>query len=133
LIDNKCLSANGARCFEIVLRPVGERNCFLSDLQLRSYLKLARLLPDPGNSRIYRIAINGNEGFVPPGLLFGLMYAWYLNNAYGSTIDYEMALLRWSPAALFPHQSKERIRKQGLVTFFRTEIFGYEPLFRGGS
>jgi hypothetical protein len=36
-----------------------------------------------------------------------------------------MALLRWAPEFLIPHQAKERIRKEALVTFFRTEIFGH--------
>jgi uncharacterized cofD-like protein len=117
----------GARCYEIVLRPPRDRECFLADTQIRDYLRLARMTPDPANPRAFRITINNDEGFLPPGLLFGLMYAWYLNNSYGTTMEYEMTLLRWSASSLIPHQAKERIRKQALVTFFRTKIFGHEP------
>lgn len=115
----------GARCYEIVLRPSPERECLFADTQVRDYLHLARMTSDPAKPRVFRITINNDEGFLPPGLLFGLMYAWYLNNSYGTTMEYEMALLRWSPSSLIPHQAKERIRKQALVTFFRTEIFGH--------
>lgn len=116
---------SGARCYEIVLRPIPDRECFLSDSQLRTYLQLARLTPEPGEDRCYRITINPNEGFLPPGLLFGLTYAWYLNNAYGFTMEYEMSLLRWPPKSLIPYHAKDRIRKEALVTFFRNEVFGH--------
>lgn len=115
----------GARTFEIHLRSPSRRECFLSDVQLRTYLKLARMIPEPGDPRIYRITINNNEGFLTPGLLFGLLYAWYLNNNYGGVMEYEMSLLRWRPGSLIPYQAQERARKQALVTFFRTEIFGH--------
>lgn len=118
-------AAKGVRCYEIRLRPAGKRESFLSDRQLHSYLRLARMAPAGTDPLTYRLAINNNEGFLPPGLLFGLMYAWYLNNAYGGLMEYEMSLLRWPPKTLIPHQAKERARRQALVTFFRTEIFGH--------
>ncbi len=124
-LDNSCLNAVGARCYEIVIRPPRERECFLSDAQLRRYIDLARMVPDPANPRVFRITLNNEEGFLPPGLLFGMMYAWYLNNSYGTAMDYEMALLRYAPESLIPHQAKERIRKHALVAFFRKEIFGH--------
>jgi len=115
----------GARCYEVVLLPESERECLLTDTQLRTYLALARLVPDAHEKRMHRLIINDREGFLPPGLLFGLTYAWYLNNSYAKTMEYEMSLLHWSPRALIPHQAKERVRKQALVTFFRTEVFGH--------
>jgi len=124
-LDNSCIDAIGARSYEIVLRPPHKRECFLSDALLRTYLHLARMLPDPANPRVLRITINNDEGFLPPGLLFGLTYAWYLDSSCGTAMEYEMALLRWAPESLIPHQAKERIRKQSLIAFFRTEIFGH--------
>ncbi len=112
-----------SRCYEIRLRPAGRRECFLSDRQLHRYLRLARMVPDPKNRLVYRITVNDREGFLPPGLLFGLLYAWYLDDACGSLMDYEMALLRWPEEALMPYQVQERRRKQDLVTFFREEVF----------
>jgi uncharacterized cofD-like protein len=124
-IKSRHVSMGAANCYEIVLRPMGKRECFLSDKQLTTFLRLARMIPDAANPGTYRITINLGEGFLPPGLLFGLTYAWYLNNAYGSTMDYDMALLHWPAKSLIPHQAKERVRKQDLVNFFRSEIFGH--------
>jgi uncharacterized cofD-like protein len=115
----------GSRCYAIQLRPERERACLLSPAQLDTYLKLARMSPDHRDPREYRIVINPGEGFLPPGLLFGLVYAWYLDNSYASTMEYEMSLLHWPPRLLMPHQAKERARKQALVSFFRTEVFGH--------
>ncbi len=115
----------GARCYEIRLRPERDRECFLSPGQLSAYLKLSRMTPDPHDPNTYRIMVNRGEGFLPPGLLFGLVFAWYLDNRYASTMEYEMSLLRWPPRLLVPHQAKERIRRQALISFFRTEIFGH--------
>ncbi len=112
-----------SRCYEIRLRPPGRRECFLSDRQLHRYLQLARMVPDRKDPLVYRITINDREGFLPPGLLFGLLYAWYLDDAYGSLMDYEMALLRWPKEALMPYQVQERRRKRELVAFFREEVF----------
>ena len=113
----------GTRCYEIRLRPVDQRDSFLHPAQLHTYLKLARMIPDAQDPNTYRMLINNNEGFLPSGLLFGLMYAWYLNNAYSEIMEYEMSLLRWPPRSLLPHQAKEHMRRQALVNFFRTEIF----------
>jgi hypothetical protein len=114
-----------SRCYEIRLRPVRERECFLNDSHLRNYLILAKMTPNPKDHMTYRITLNSNEGFLPPGLLFGLLYAWYLNNSYGHIMENEMSLLHWPPETLIPHQVQEQQRKQALVSFFRMQIFGY--------
>ncbi len=119
--------ASGARRYEIRLKPKEHRQCYLTDEQLRKYLALARMVQDPKDPMVYGITINDNEGFLPPGLLFGLLYAWYLNNRYAATMEYEMSVLRWPARSLIPHQAAERIRKQSLVRFFRTEIFCHPP------
>jgi uncharacterized cofD-like protein len=118
------IEQHGARCYEISLRPPSRRECFLNDSQLSTYLKLARMIPDPTDNRIYRITINADGGFLPPGLLFGLLYAWYLTGR-GRTMEYEMTLLRWPLKSLIPLHAKDRVRKEALVKFFRTEIFGH--------
>jgi len=114
---------HGARRYEIFLRTPSQRACFLTDAQLRRYLTLARMAPDPVNDRIYRITINNDGGFLPPGLLFGLLYSWYLSGK-GLTMEYEMSLFRWPLKSLIPLHAKDRVRKEALVTFFRTEVFG---------
>ena len=54
-----------------------------------------------------------------------MLYAWYLDNTYGSLMDHEMAILRGPVSALMPYQVKERARKRALVRFFREEVFGH--------
>jgi len=119
-----------ARRYEFRLKPKEHRECYLTDEQLHKYLALARMVQDPKDPMVYGITINDNEGFLPPGLLFGLLYAWYLNNRYAATMEYEMSILRWPSKSLIPHQAAERIRKQALVRFFRTEVFRH-PAGRG--
>ncbi len=116
----------GYRCYEIRLAPDNERDCLFTHLQLCTYLKLARLVSDVQDPRVFRLTVNNDEGFLPPGLLFGLLYAWYLNSAYGGTMDYEMSLLRWPHKSLMPHHAKELVRKKALVAFFRKEVFGHQ-------
>ena len=113
----------GVRRYEIRLRPVQDRDCSLDDGALRTYLRLARMVQSPHDPSTFGITLNDHEGFLPPGLLFGLLYAWYLNNAYGEIMEYEMSLLRWPPTKLIPHQVEERTRKQALIEFFRNVVF----------
>jgi uncharacterized cofD-like protein len=111
------------RRYEIRLRPVEQRACFLDDDELRTYLRLTRMQQSPDDPSAFGITLNDREGFLTPGLLFGLLYAWYLNNAYGEIMEYEMSLLRWSPQKLIPYQLEEYTRKQTLITFFRNVVF----------
>lgn len=113
----------GARRYEIRLRPEQDRECFLDDGALRTYLRLVRMLQSPHDPSAFGITLNDQEGFLPPGLLFGLLYAWYLNNAYGEIMEYEMSLLRWPPEKLIPYQLEEYTRKQALIRFFRNVVF----------
>jgi uncharacterized cofD-like protein len=114
-----------SRCYEITLRAPEERECYLSDFQLRTYLQLARMTPDAADARIFRITINNDGGFLPPGLLFGLMYSWYLCGS-GLTMEHEMNLLRWPLKSLIPLHMRDRTRKKLLVDFFRIVIFGHK-------
>ncbi|MBN2125712.1 MAG: YvcK family protein [Deltaproteobacteria bacterium] len=116
----------GMRRYEIRLRPIDDRACFLDDGALRRYLRLARMLQSPHDPSTFGITLNDQEGFLPPGLLFGLLYAWYLNNAYGEIMEYEMSLLRWSPKKLIPYQLEEHSRKKALIKFFRNVVFLHE-------
>jgi hypothetical protein len=111
------------KIFEIELRPLRERRCFLKDRELREYLRLAQLSPSPGNPGRFRMVINGNEAFTPPGLLFGLLYAWYVNNRFGGIVDYEMSLIRWKISELIPKPSMVRTRMQEQIDFFRRVVF----------
>jgi hypothetical protein len=124
--ERRWIKQNGSRCYQITLGPKSRRKSYITDSQLRDYLTLARMNPDPDNDRVFRITINRDGGFIPPGLLFGLVYAWYLSGQ-GFTMEYEMTLLRWPTKSLIPLHAKDRARKEALVTFFRKEIFGHNP------
>jgi uncharacterized cofD-like protein len=119
------IEQRGSRCYEITLRSESEQHCFFTDSKLRTYLKLARMTPDPVDRRLHRITINTDGGFLPPGLLFGLLYAWYLSGR-GLTMEYEMTLLRWPLKSLIPLHARDRVRKEALVRFFRTVVFGHK-------
>lgn len=114
----------GGRVYEIFLRRPQEQGCALSESQLAGYLRLARMIPDPDDSSRFRIGVHADQGFLPPGILFGLLFAWYLNSQYGGVMEYEMSLLRWAPESLLPQHVRERARKQDLVAFFRDQVFG---------
>jgi len=113
----------GARCYEIRLRAAAKRECALRTDQLCEYLRLARMVQDASNPRVFRITLNSDEGFLPSGLLFGLLYAWYLDNRYAVLMEHEMSLLRRAPDTLVPHQLEERTRKHRLISFFREIVF----------
>jgi hypothetical protein len=125
MIEADTMNTWGARCYEIELLPPRRRECFLKPAQLHAYLQLARMVPHPRDNLTYRITLNNDDGFIPPGLLFGLMYAWYLDNSYGPIIENEMSLLHLPETTLIPHQVKEYRRKKALISFFRKEVFGY--------
>jgi hypothetical protein len=118
--DNCCW---GSRCYEIKLLEPSRRTCLLGPQDLHDYLILARMVAHPRQPGVYRITLNDADGFIPPGLLFGLMYAWYLDNTYAPVMENEMAILHLPESGLIPHQVQEFRRKKELVNFFRTKIF----------
>jgi len=111
------------KIFEVYLRRPDRRRCFLGDRELREYLGLAQLGTSSKDENLFYMLINDNEAFTPPGLLFGLLYAWYLNNQLGGVVDYEMSLLKWKISELIPKQSMERTRRSQLIEFFRNHVF----------
>jgi uncharacterized cofD-like protein len=127
------------RVYQLTLRPEPARRAFLSEDDLHAYLLLARMCRSEKNPAAYFRLVNGNEGFTPPGLLFGLVYAWYLDNRFAPHIEYKMAILRMEVPDMIPEQAKISGRRQRLVSFFRRRVFGFadidfEPeMERGGS
>ena len=111
------------RAYEIELRPPAERDCRLADAELRTYLRLAQMAPRPGASLRYFRPVPNGLGFLPCGILFGLVYAWMLDGAYVPALDYEMQILHWPPARLLPYQVRARARHRDLVRFFREIVF----------
>lgn len=129
-LQKKMLSlvANGTnlgKAYHLHLKPVTERNCFFNNEDLADYLTLARMVQDPEDPNHYTRLINGEEGFTPPGLLFGLTYAWYLDNRFASHIEYKMAVMKVDHTDLIPEQVKMRSRRESLIVFFREVVFGH--------
>jgi len=113
------------KAYHMYLKPPAERNCYFNAQELANYLTLARMIPDPSDSNHFTRLINGREGFTPPGLLMGLIYAWYLDNRFASHIEYKMAVLKIDPSDLIPEQVRMKSRREKLTVFLREVVFGH--------
>jgi len=112
--------------YHLSLRVEEERTCYFNDAELRNFLHLARMV-EQTSTHFTRI-VNGREGFTPPGLLMGLLYAWYLDNRFASHIEYKMSILQIRPTHLIPEQKKMRTRRERLIDFYRESVFGKEAV-----
>ncbi|MHB8790345.1 MAG: gluconeogenesis factor YvcK family protein [Desulfobulbaceae bacterium] len=128
-VAHKCMndiSAGGervGRIFQLTLRDPRDRICFFEPPELDTYLRLARMRRAERNPLVYTRLVNSEEGFTPPGLLFGLFYTWYLDNRYASHIEYKMSIMRNTVSDLIPEQVRIVGRREGLIDFFRETVF----------
>ncbi|MEJ2688814.1 MAG: 2-phospho-L-lactate transferase CofD family protein [Deltaproteobacteria bacterium] len=111
------------KVFMLTMRPDKERESFFSRDQLHAYLLLARMVAAKHTPLFYTRLVNGGEGFTPPGLLFGLTYAWYLDNRFAAHIEYKMSICRTPLSDLIPEQLRTTERRRRLVDFFRETVF----------
>ena len=109
--------------FIITMRPAEELRSFFDTAQLGEYLRLARMRPAESDPLRFTRLLNAREGFTPPGLLFGLTYAWYLDNRHAPHIEYKMSITRAEASDLVPEQLRISGRRQGLIDFFRRRVF----------
>jgi len=116
------------KLYRLSIKHVEKRNTFLSDNELSKYLKLSRMIQSKSDPLLYTRLVNGNEGFTPPGLLFGLLYAWYLDNRYAAHVEYKMAVMRTDVSNLIPEQVRMHSRRRALVQFFRRSVFCHSSL-----
>jgi uncharacterized cofD-like protein len=116
------------KIYILTIKPHDECNTFLSDLELAKFLELSRMIKSESNKYLYTRLVNGNEGFTPPGLLFGLIYAWYLDNRFASHVEYKMAVMRSDISDLIPEQVRMLSRRRALVEFFRRSVFCHSSL-----
>ncbi len=110
-----------------VLEP-SELQSFFDYATLKTYLQLARMRPSSKTERLYTRVINGNEGFTPPGLLFGLFYAWYLDNRFAPNIEYKMSIMKNEMSDLIPEQVRIVDRRIQLIRFFRDNVFLHQTI-----
>jgi uncharacterized cofD-like protein len=111
------------RIYWLMVREQQELNSFLSLDELDEYLQLAQMTRSPKQRRLYARTVNGEEGFMPPGLLFGLFFAWYLDNRFAPNIDYMMSVRKNGPSELVAKQAETVRRQEKLVRFFRERVF----------
>mgnify|MGYP000042621906 CR=1 FL=1 len=109
--------------YRLFLREPGQCRSYFGSGELDEYLKLARMRKSVFSPLLYTRVVNGDEGFTPPGLLFGLFYAWYLDNRFASHIEYKMSIMRNAVSDLIPEQIRIAGRRVGLVHFFREKVF----------
>jgi hypothetical protein len=110
------------KVYHLYLRDESERKCFLSNEKLDEYLQLTRMHPGTSQNHYTRL-INAGEGFTPPGLLMGLMYAWYLENRLATHIEYKMTVMKIAQTDLIPEQKKMVSRRENIIAFFRNVVF----------
>ncbi len=111
------------RMYRLMLRNTAECSSFFSHEELGRYLALARMQQASSNPLLYLRIINGTEGFTPPGLLFGLLYAWYLDNRFTAHIEYKMAIMKHKVSNLIPEQVRIVNRREKIINFFREVVF----------
>ncbi len=110
------------RVYHLYLQDDEHRSCFLTREEVRSFLALARMCCTEDENHYTRL-INKGEGFTPPGLLMGLMYAWYIDNRLASHIEYKMSVMKINQTDLIPEQLKMAGRRRKMVSFFKDVIF----------
>lgn len=115
------------RVFQITLRSERDWECYFCRADVDAYLRLARMRPSSGEPGTYTRLVNSEEGFTPPGLLFGLFYAWYLDNRFATHIEYKMSIIRNPVSDLIPEQIRIVDRRSGLIDFFREKVFKHRP------
>ncbi|MBW1637237.1 MAG: YvcK family protein, partial [Deltaproteobacteria bacterium] len=110
------------KVYHLYLRAEEKRACFFASSQLAAFLSLSRMCSteDPNH---YTRLVNRGEGFTPPGLLMGLMYAWYLDNRLATHIEYKMSVMKINKSTLIPEQLNMAWRREKMVEFFREIVF----------
>ena len=109
--------------YRLRVREEGQLDSFLSSRDIGRYLELSRMHASPREPGVFTRAINLHEGFTPPGLYFGLVYAWYLDNRLAPNIEYKMSIMRGMQNEMIPEQLKIRGRRARTITFFRDKVF----------
>jgi uncharacterized cofD-like protein len=111
------------KVYHLYLQGKENRFCYFDGNQLGAFLTLSRMFPTNDEDHYIRL-VNSGEGFTPPGLLMGLMYAWYLDNRLATHIEYKMSLMKINQSNLIPEQLKMSDRRKRMITFFREVVFG---------
>lgn len=123
LVEINSLGEVIGRTYSLTVQEPRRLDSFFDYPALKAYLELARMRGSNKNERCYTRVINGDEGFTPPGLLFGLLYAWYLDNRFAADIEYKMSIMKNEMNDLIPEQVRIVNRRRKLIDFFREHVF----------
>lgn len=110
------------KVYHLYLQEEDKRSCFFTASQLAAFLSLSRMCPTDDQNHYTRL-VNRGEGFTPPGLLMGLMYAWYLDNRLATHIEYKMSVIKINKSNLIPEQLNMSWRRKKMIEFFRDVVF----------
>jgi len=120
------------RTYRLRVRDREQLASFLLPDDIDTYLRLSRMHRLRPEEQVYTRVINPGEGFTPPGLFFGLFYAWYLDNRFATNIEYKMSIMRTTISDLIPEQVRIVDRRRRTIDFFRERIFRQRsPSFSG--
>jgi len=111
------------RLYSLTIKESDRLESFFDAASLETYLTLARMRRSATHPQVFTRLINGDEGFTPPGLLFGLCYAWYLDNRFAANIEYKMSIMQNELGDLIPEQVRIFARRKELIHFFRNQVF----------
>jgi len=132
MTDLLCGNDVVGRKYQIRVRNTDQLVSFLEPSDIDVYLRLSRMHRLWQKEQIYTRVINPGEGFTPPGLFFGLFYAWYLDNRFAANIEYKMSIMRNGISDLIPEQVRIVDRRRKTIDFFRERIFRQRsPFFSG--
>lgn len=118
VVDNMLLG----RVYHLIIREKMQTSCYFNQEELRTFLTLARMSATD-DRRHYTRLVNKGESFTPPGLLMGLMYAWYIDNRLATHIEYKMSVMKIKQTDLIPEQMKMAARRHQMISFFRDIVF----------
>ncbi len=119
----KFRDVNLGKVYHLHIASDDQRNCYFNDEELCIYLVLARMVRNQQDRNHFTRLINGDEGFTPPGLLMGLLYAWYIENRFATNIEYKMSVMQIKHSDLIPEQIKMLDRRRNVISFFREVVF----------
>lgn len=121
VMDNICLGM----VYHLYVKDSNKMQCFFSPEHLHIFLTLARMCASDDPLHYTRL-VNKGEGFTPPGLLMGLMYAWYIDNRFATHIEYKMSVMKISRTDLIPEQLRMAGRRKNMIGFFKEVIFNQD-------
>lgn len=111
------------KMFVLTLQDPAQLASFFTLEQIATYLILCKMQSATHTADQFTRVLNAEEGFTPPGLFFGLFYAWYLDNRFAPHIEYKMSIMKNDISDLIPEQVRILSTRQSSIAFFREQVF----------